>query len=126
MKQVNFWVLMMLLGVSSLSFSQDRPKIEWKEKIHDFKEVDVNGKTVSATFFFKVTGKSALVIHKVTATCGCTTAEWPKQPIIPDEWGKIIVFYNPKGQHGHFDKHVFVETNAIQDVSLVRVKGIVK
>ena len=54
--------------------------INFKEKdnVHDFGTVP-QGTPVTYVFNFENTGKAPLVLSSVTASCGCTTPEWPKE-----------------------------------------------
>ena len=63
---------------------------------------------------FEVTniGKEPLVIQNATGSCGCTTPEWPKEPILPGKSAKITVHYNTQGRPGPIFKSVFIQSNA--------------
>ena len=80
---------------------------------------------MSHVFEFTNTGNANLVIIDVTAQCGCTRPEFPKQPIAPGKSGKIKVTYNPAGRPGAFDKTVTVKTNGSPSNVRLKIKGAV-
>ena len=77
--------------------------------------------------FFTVTntGDKPLIISNVHASCGCTTPDWDKSPILPGKSSKIKVGYNtqivdPNG----FQKMVEVYSNDPQNSrSVIYIKG---
>ncbi|HRO42934.1 MAG TPA: DUF1573 domain-containing protein [Flavipsychrobacter sp.] len=105
------------------------PKFKFKGgDVHDFGEV-AEGPNADYTFEFTNTGKEPLIIQNANASCGCTTPEWPKEPILPGKTGKIKVSFATAGRGGQpFDKTVFLTSNAVHDRERyeLRIKGIVK
>lgn len=114
------------LTMSVLCFSQEKPQIEWREKVHNFNLVSSKDSLIETIFFFNVKGKTPLVIHNVSVNCGCTTVDWIKHPIKPGEKGYVKVFFYLKGQDGYFDKRFVVESNAQKNLDLLRIKGYVE
>ncbi|RYD52263.1 MAG: DUF1573 domain-containing protein [Sphingobacteriales bacterium] len=88
------------------------PKFKFAEEVHDFGSVK-EGPQAEHVFAFKNTGKSPLIIQNVSASCGCTTPEWSKEPIAPGKSGKITVRYNTQGRVGPIDKAVYIQSNAL-------------
>ncbi len=60
-------------------------KIDFKETIHDFGELEFGGDG-SFDFKFTNTGKSPLILENVRSTCGCTVPEWTREPVNPSEY----------------------------------------
>ena len=77
-------------------------------------------------FIFSNDGNSPLVIHKVTASCGCMKPNWPKQPIKSGEKSIIAIEFNTKSRTGTFVKDIFVESNSTENIILLKIKGKVK
>jgi len=86
--------------------------IEWLDGTkRDFGTMK-QGETLNVTFRFKNTGKKPLVISDVTAGCGCTIPEKPKQPFAPGQTGEIKAsFDSNRGQVGSNSKSVNVFAN---------------
>src|SRR5215203_4384371 len=59
--------------------------IEWLDSIRISLGKITEGQVVEVTWRFKNTGNKPLVIQNVTASCGCTIAEKPEQPVAPGE-----------------------------------------
>lgn len=74
-------------------------------------------------FVITNTGQQPLVIQNVTASCGCTTPEWTRQPIPPGGKGKVTAIYDPANRPGAFDKTISVYTNTKPQVTVLHIKG---
>lgn len=94
--------------------NKNAPKFKFKEETFDFGTVK-EGPVAEHVFEFKNTGKEPLIIQSASASCGCTTPEWPKEPIKPGKKGKITVRYNTQGRVGPFNKVVYLTSNAVSD-----------
>ena len=69
------------------------------------------------------TGDKPLIISNVAPSCGCTTPEWTKDPILPGKTGKIKVLYNT-AIVAPFQKVVEVYSNDPQNNrAVVHIKG---
>ena len=89
---------------------KELPRITFKQKNFDF-GVLIEGEKVAHTFKFENTGNADLVITKVSTTCGCTVADYPKDPIPPGGKGKIEVVFNSAGKHGYQHKIIRILAN---------------
>ena len=58
---------------------------------HNFGKIKAGAKA-RHVFKFKNTGKEPLIIADAKASCGCTTPEWPKEPIKPGPRVKPTAF----------------------------------
>jgi hypothetical protein len=84
------------------------------------------GQKIEHNFSFKNTGNKPLVIIKATASCGCTIADKPEQPILPGDTGLIKVIFNSTGKRGHNHKTITVESNAYPSFPQLILTGEVK
>ncbi len=74
-------------------------------------------------FTVKNTGDKPLIISEVKPSCGCTTPEWSKDPILPGKSAQIKVGYNT-GIKGAFNKLIEVYSNDPQNNrSVIYIKG---
>jgi hypothetical protein len=94
-------------------------KIQWKSTEFDFGQIKQNV-PVTAEFMFTNTGSSPLIVKSAVGSCGCTVAEFPKQPIPAGKSGIIKATFNAANV-GTFTKTVTVETNA--ETSVLTLKG---
>jgi len=83
------------------------------------------GAIVEHEFKFKNGGEFPLIINNVTASCGCTIPEWPRDPIAPNEESAIKVRFNSKGKPGQQVKTITVYANTEPAYSELRLQGIV-
>lgn len=120
MKRFSLLLTVLVLFCGLISAQND--KISFNEVEHDFG--DINERGGNASFDFVLTNRSdvPIVISNVTATCGCTTPVWTKEPIESGKTGVISVSYNPLGRVAPFTKDitVYMDKNA---PAHLRIKG---
>ncbi len=77
-------------------------------------------------FKFKNTGNSPLIISDIKRSCGCTTPEFTKEPIMPGEKGEIFVRYDTQ-RVGLFNKTLTVYSNDPINKSVqLKILGVIK
>ena len=86
-------------------------KLVFNEYEHDFGVIGERDGTAVFDFVMTNNSKEPVIISKVTATCGCTTPVWSKEPIAPGKTGTVTVSYNPLGRVAPFNKTITVYTN---------------
>ena len=91
---------------------------------HQFGAVK-EGTVVEHSFKFKNGGQFPLIINNVTASCGCTIPEWPREPIAPNQESAIKVHFNTKGKPGQQVKTITVYANTQPAYSELRLQGTV-
>lgn len=94
---------------------------KWSVTVFDFGKVKVN-KPVSHKFTFTNNGDSPLVISSVQASCGCTVADYSKDPIEPGQQGFVNATYNA-AHVGVFSKTVTVNANIPDGAVVLTIKG---
>lgn len=122
MKNVSLWVVLLLSGTLVMAQSVE-PKATFSNMLHDFGEIAEDGGKVSHEFKVKNIGSKPLIINNVQASCGCTTPEWPKSPILPGGEGTIKATFNPYGRVGDFNKSITVFTNDKDKRYVLRIVG---
>lgn len=113
-----------LCGVASAQ--APKAVITFSQTSYDFGQVEEKGGAVSYSFNFTNTGKTPLIITNVATSCGCTTPEWPKAPILPGKKGSIKVTFDPLNRPGPIDKNITVSSNASKPLVVLMLKGFVK
>lgn len=98
------------------------PVMTFAEKEFNFGDIKADTK-VHHTFIFTNTGKSPLLIQDATASCGCTTPSWTKEPVAPGAKGKMEVQFDSRGKQGIISKQVAVRANTQPDVTTILIKG---
>src|SRR3989304_6905111 len=95
--------------------------IEFEAREHDYGTI-ARGGDGTYEFIFRNAGKEPLVLKNVRTSCGCTVPEWPKEPILKGEKGKIKVSYNTRIT-GTFSKSITVYSNAGDKPVVLVIKG---
>ena len=97
-------------------------KIKFNETEHDFGII--GEKDGNAYFDFILTNNTdaTLIVTNVTASCGCTTPQWTREPVEPGKTGTVTAIYNPLGRIGSFSKVITVHTNQPNPVYL-KIRG---
>jgi hypothetical protein len=85
--------------------------IEWLDPVVQNLGNLQKGQVAEITWKFKNTGDKPLYITNVTAGCGCTTPDVPKEPIAPGAESMIKAKFNSENFSGHVTKEVYVEAN---------------
>lgn len=88
----------------------------------DFGKVPANI-PVTGTFVVKNVGKTPLIIENASASCGCTTPEWSKEPIMPGKEGYVKATYNAAQGLMPFTKPVHVKFAGFDDMRDLTLKG---
>lgn len=101
------------------------PAITFEESKYDFGEV-AQGGIVDHVFKFKNTGTAPLIISNIGVSCGCTTPEWTKDPVMPGKTGSISAHFNTAGKMGMQNKVLTIESNATAGNATVALVGNVK
>lgn len=96
--------------------------LQFETDNHDFGNVP-EGTMATYEFKFKNTGNQPVVIANVQASCGCTTPDWTKTPVLPGKTGIIRAMYNSAGRPGVFNKTVTVTSNAAEASKVLSIKG---
>lgn len=98
------------------------PEITFTKLEHDFGRL-IQGEQVVYVFKFTNTGKSDLLISKVSASCGCTASKYTRDPVKPGKEGKVEVTFDSNGQRGIQNKTITVLTNGRPQSVVLRVKA---
>jgi hypothetical protein len=127
MKTFAALLLTMIFGIQ-LVVAQDKPvepKVtkwySWNETTHDFGKIKQND-PASVTFTVKNEGKGPLIITAARSSCGCTIAEYTKEPVKPGETGVVKATYN-SARVGPFTKSVTVTYDGIAEPDMLTIKG---
>ena len=110
-------VLLVVMLSVSVAYAQN--SMCFRQTTWNFGDIAEDGGKVTHTFTFVNNTNEPISILRVTATCGCTTPEYSKQPIMPGKQGAIDVTYDPMDRPGRFEKKVVVKNSLQQDIALV-------
>lgn len=108
-----------LFGTFALASAQT---ITFDKTTYDYGQVKPNS---DGHRFFTITntGDKPLILSNVKPSCGCTTPEWSKDPIMPGKSAKIKVGYNTASV-APFNKMIEVFSNdPVNSRSVIYIKG---
>lgn len=95
----------------------DGPVLTLEKNTHDFGDI-YQGDIVEYTFKFTNTGNQPLLITNIQTSCGCTTPQWPRDPIMPGGKGELKVGFNSAGKMNKQTKVLPIISNAVNDASV--------
>lgn len=95
--------------------------IQFKELKHSFGKIKQN-KPVTYSFMFTNNGNKPLIVENALAGCGCTTPEYPKEPIGKGKQAIIKVTYNAAAL-GEFKKDVTVKFANHPEPTILLIDG---
>lgn len=105
-------------------FSQ--PVMHFEKSLHDFGTIKETDGPVAYNFQFTNTGNAPVLIKSVEASCGCTSPEWSRQPVLPGKTGFIKATFDPKDRPSFFNKSITVSSNAKNAQIELEIKGTVE
>lgn len=111
-----------VLSQSTTEALSEGPEIRFEKEVHDFGKI-ISGERVSYHFRFTNSGDSPLIITSTRSGCGCTVGDYPKEPVLPGQSGRITVVFNSAGRSGFQSETVRVLTNAPQEIVNIRIQA---
>ncbi len=91
--------------------------IQWQDTIINFGAKKM-GDIVNITFRCTNTGNKLLYLSEVRPGCGCTLADYTKQPIKPGEQGQIEAKFDTNKSHpGTVHKNIYVHSNTLNNTA---------
>ncbi|MBA9077920.1 MULTISPECIES: DUF1573 domain-containing protein [Rufibacter] len=123
MKKIYFFLALALVVLTQGMVSA-QGVLSFEKETHDFGTV-AEGPVITYEFKVKNTGNQPVVISNVQASCGCTTPEWSKDPILPGKTAVVKAGYNTSGRPGAFNKALTITSNATPETQMLFIKGTV-
>ena len=111
-----------LLFISFWSFSQSQLKFKDLKKNFGFVK---KGEIVKILFSFTNAGNEPLLISDYKVECSCTTVDFPKQPILPQQTNSLTVSFDTKSVYDRQDRTIEIISNAKNSTQKIRFKGVV-
>jgi hypothetical protein len=111
-------------GTDSAALSS-LPKIVFKDTVHDFGTIK-QGEVITVEYDFTNAGKTPLIISNAAGSCGCTVADFPREPLAPGKSASVKVQFSSAGKEGHQEKSVTLTTNSDRGTHFLYIKGEVK
>jgi hypothetical protein len=128
MKKVFMLTLVLLMGATATKMQAKgedpttESAVKFEHLVFDFGDIDY-ASAGNHTFTFKNVSKKAVTVTNVTASCGCTTPSYSKEPVMPGKKGNIMAHYDTT-RIGQFQKTLTVTVN--DETIILTIKGNVK
>ncbi|MCL2072584.1 MAG: DUF1573 domain-containing protein [Marinilabiliaceae bacterium] len=117
-------IIVAILGIAlSIKSQETSSVISFEKTVHDFGDVKEDGGVVTYSFSFTNKGKQPLVIHNVSASCGCTTPDYTRTPVPAGGKGFVSVSFDPRNRPGNINKTLTVTSNSQQGTDILRITG---
>ena len=92
------------------------------EETIDFGKV-IEGEKVHLEFKIKNSGTGNLIISKASASCGCTSLEYPEGVLEEGESDLVKVTFDSKGRVGNQTKKITLVSNTTPNIKILTIKG---
>ena len=99
--------------------------VEFDKTVHDFGDISVNDGPQTCTFTVKNVGTEPIAIYEVVTSCGCTDAQWTREPLQPGKTGAISATYKNEDGPVPFDKTLTVYIAGVGKPVILRLRGVV-
>jgi len=123
------FVSLLLLIVTSFSFSQNTKDIRFTKNVQSFKKVD-EGHIVKLTYSFTYSGETPLQITPPKVDCSCTTVIIPDNKIITDTTYSLQIVFDTKDKIGFQKREILIPFTDLSNTFLfhkkLTFKGVVK
>lgn len=123
MRHIPLLACLLLWTVSATGQQTERSVLKFKEDTWNFGKIEELGGPVSHTFSFTNTGGKPVVLEEVSVSCGCTTPEYSKAPVLPGRTGTICITYDPANRPGPFNKEIYIISDNRTSRNVIRVRG---
>lgn len=91
--------------------------------IHDFGDIFIDDGAVTCDYTFKNIGSKPMLILSAVSSCGCTDAEWTREPIAPGKTGKVTATFKNEDGPYPFDKTITVYVSEMKKPVVLHLRG---
>ena len=123
MRRLGVLIVMLNAILIITNAQQQGANVSFSADNHNFGDINENGGEVAYKFEFTNTGNQPLIINDVRPSCGCTTPQWSREPVLPGAKGFIETKFNPKGRKGPFNKSITVTSNGNTATTILHITG---
>ena len=99
--------------------------VQFDKTVHDFGDISMDDGPQTCTFTVKNVGKEPIAIYEVVTSCGCTDAQWTREPLQPGKTGTISATYKNEDGPVPFDKTLTVYIAGVGKPVILRLRGLV-
>ena len=128
MKQHKFTYLIIILMLFSVVTHAQEPQsmLKFQSMIHNFGHIKEDGGEQLCRFFAINEGNNSIEVTKIETSCGCTSAQYTKGDIAPNEKFEVAVRFNPFNRPGRIDKHIYIIVSDSEAPIRLTIEGFVQ
>ena len=128
MKQHKFTYLIIILMLFSVVTHAQEPQsmLKFQSMIHNFGHIKEDGGEQLCRFFAINEGNNSIEVTKIETSCGCTSAQYTKGDIAPNEKFEVTVRFNPFNRPGRIDKHIYIIVSDSEAPIRLTIEGFVQ
>lgn len=113
--------LLLLVGFCAVGHAD----VRWLQTDYDFGTWrEVQGRRTGVVRFVNE-GTDTVAVISVRPGCGCTSADWYKDPVAPGDTAWVSFTYDPTHRPGRFEKTVKVYTDPGRQLQVIKISGTV-
>ncbi len=122
-------IILSLLCFAKLALAQGSDplaKVKFEELVIDFGSLrEVDGE-VKGAFHYTNTGDVPFVIYNISTSCGCTTPDYDRSPLLKGDTRVLNVTFDPENQPGRVEKIIFVRGNIPNGMVALKIRALVE
>ena len=128
MKQHKFTYLVIILMLFSVAAhgQEGQSMLKFQSMVHNFGHIKEDGGEQLCSFSAINKGKDSIEVTEIETSCGCTSAQYTKGNIAPNEKFEVTVRFNPFNRPGRIDKHIFVMVSDSEEPIRLTIEGFVQ
>ena len=122
-KILRFFAIFVLSAIfAEIAMAQSTALIFEKSTI-DFGIIAEDGGSQTKFVCATNSGEVPIYIKDITTSCGCTVADYSREPIFPGESTAIGVTFDPRDRPGRFERHMLISTSDSSEGVRIEVIG---
>ena len=127
MRRVSISIVMLFVAfVLSAQEPKEAVSFVFEETVWDFGRIDERDGEQSHAFRFRNEADHSVAIERVYTSCGCTSTNYSRRPILSGQESEFVVTFDPEGRAGRVDKVVTIVYDGGKGQTDLRIKGRVK
>jgi hypothetical protein len=91
--------------------------------IHDFGDIFTDQGPVACTYTFTNISDKPILLLQAVSSCGCTTADWTREPIQPGKKGTVSAMFDNNDGPFPFDKTITVYVSELKNPIVLHLRG---
>lgn len=99
--------------------------VEFDKLIHDFGDVAVSDGKLTCFYKFRNISDKPIAVYEISSSCGCTTVNWTKEPVLPGKTGSIKAVFDNEDGPNSFDKTLTAYISGLDKPVILHMRGVV-